>query len=239
MEIKVVENVLKLNDEVAALNRAVLAEQGVACIDLIGSPGCGKTALLERTLQALQDEMRVGVLTGDLATTRDAERLQPFAQQVMQINTGKACHLDANQVRQGMQGLDLADLDLLIVENVGNLICPVGFDLGQGAKVGMFSVTEGDDKPAKHPYVVLESALLILNKLDLLPYVPFDLERFRADVQAVRSDVTLLELASVGNGAETKEMVGESGFREWLDWLRNLVAGKSALTSNASASTIT
>ena len=217
MEIKVVENVLKLNDEVAQLNRKTLAENGVACIDLIGSPGCGKTTMLDQTLKALKGEMKVGVLTGDLATTRDAERLQPLADQVTQINTGKSCHLDANQVRQGMDALDLDGLDLLIIENVGNLICPVGFDLGQGAKVGMFSVTEGDDKPAKHPFVVLESDVVILNKTDLLPYVPFDVDRFRTDLGSVRGDVALIEMSSVS---------GE-GIGPWLGWLREFVKGES------------
>jgi len=226
MKVQVVENVLKLNDEVAKWNRQMLADHEVACIDLIGSPGCGKTTMLERTLQALNDEMKIAVLTGDLATTRDAERLSPFADQVTQINTGKSCHLDANQVRQGMESFDLNEVDLLIVENVGNLICPVGFDLGQGAKVGMFSVTEGDDKPAKHPYVILESDIVLLNKTDLLPYVPFDLDRFRADLGSVRGDVALLAMSAIS---------GE-GIAAWVDWLREFVTGvvKARLAANCS-----
>jgi len=219
MKIKVVENVLKLNDEVAQLNRKTLSENGVACIDLIGSPGCGKTTMLEQTLSALHDEMKIGVLTGDLATTRDAQRLQPLAYQVTQINTGNSCHLDANQVRQGMEALDLRSLDLLIIENVGNLICPVGFDLGQGAKVGMFSVTEGDDEPAKHPFVVLESSVVILNKTDLLPYVPFDVERFRNDLHSVREGVALMEISS---------MTGD-GIEPWLGWLRDFVKSETTV----------
>jgi len=223
MEIKVVENVLKLNDEVANWNRRTLGERGVACIDLIGSPGCGKTTMLERTLEMMKGEFKVGVLTGDLATTRDAERLSPFADQVTQINTGKSCHLDANQVRQGMESLDLDALDLLIVENVGNLICPVGFDLGQGAKVGMFSVTEGDDKPAKHPYVILESDVVLLNKTDLLPYVPFELERFRADLRSVRGDIECLEISATSG----------DGVSAWVDWLRAFVTERTARRSDA------
>jgi len=223
MEIKVVENVLKLNDEVARMNRETLRQRNIACIDLIGSPGCGKTAMLERTLDALRDEFTIGVLTGDLTTTRDAERLAKFTPHVTQINTGKSCHLDANQARQGLSALDLEKTELLIIENVGNLICPVGFDLGQNAKVGMFSVPEGDDKPAKHPYVVLESDCLILNKTDLLPYVPFDLERFRGDLRSVRADATLFEIsAATGEGMEG-----------WLDWLRSFIGG---VRGNAKAS---
>lgn len=213
MEIKVVENVLKLNDEVAAINRAALADAGVACVNIIGSPGSGKTTLLEVTLGALREEMRIGVITGDIATTRDAERLAVYCEQVTQINTGGSCHLDANQVRQGMGNLDLGSLDLLVIENVGNLICPVGFDLGQGARVGLFSVPEGADKPAKHPRIVLEADMLLLTKTDLLPYVPFEMEVFLADLRAMREAVPLIEFsATKGKGVEP-----------WLGWLRGLV----------------
>jgi hydrogenase nickel incorporation protein HypB len=209
MEIDVVQNVLKLNDEVAALNRQVLRDSNVRCLNLMGSPGAGKTLLLEKTLAGL-DGLEVGVITGDLTTTRDAERLSKHCRKVTQINTGKGCHLDANQVRQGLSSMPLAELDLLIIENVGNLICPVGFDLGQDAKVGLFSVPEGDDKPAKHPYIVVEAALLILNKMDLLPYVPFDMDVFDADIRRLREDVEVMKL-SAANG---------EGLEPWLDWLR-------------------
>ncbi len=214
MEIDVVQNVLKLNDEVAALNRQTLRRHNVRCLNLMGSPGSGKTLLLEKTLAALREEMVIGVITGDLTTTRDAERLADHCRKVTQINTGKGCHLDANQVRQGMLSMPLAELDLLIIENVGNLICPVGFDLGQDVKVGLFSVPEGDDKPAKHPYIVLEAGLLLLNKMDLLPYVPFDMEVFERDIRSIRDDVSILKLSAVS---------GE-GVHPWLDWVRALGA---------------
>lgn len=213
MQFKVVENVLKLNDEVASLNRDALAEAGVACMDLIGSPGSGKTTLLEKTFDRLGGELRIGVITGDIATTRDAERLAEHCEQVTQINTGGSCHLDANQVRQGMANLDLSALDLLVVENVGNLICPVGFDLGQGAKVGLFSVPEGADKPAKHPRIVLEASVLLLGKTDLLPHVPFDLAVFHDDLRNMRQDVDLIELSALtGDGLDA-----------WCDWVRAFV----------------
>jgi hydrogenase nickel incorporation protein HypB len=161
-------------------------------------------------LAALGDKCRPAVLAGDLTTTRDAERLAAHCPHVSQINTGNGCHLDANQVRQGMGVLPLADVDVLFIENVGNLICPVGFDLGQDVKVGIFSVTDGDDKPAKHPALVLAADLLVLNKMDLLPHVPFDMEVFRGDLAAIRDDVPLVEVS-----AQTGE-----GIDDWLTWLR-------------------
>lgn len=209
MKVPVVENVLKLNDEVARGNRQTLLDAGLFTLNLIGAPGCGKTALLEATLQRLRDEFRVGVLVGDLTTSRDGERLAQWTDHVVQINTGRGCHLDANQVRQGMAQLDLAQLDLLIIENVGNLICPVGFDLGQDVKVGLFSVTEGDDKAAKHPYLVREASLLLLNKLDLLPYVRFDRGRFVQDIRQLNADAPLLEIS-----------VTRGQIDGWIDWLR-------------------
>lgn len=213
MKIPVVENVLKLNDEVAAINRERLQAAGVYTLDLIGAPGCGKTALLESTLRRLSSELAIGVLAGDLTTSRDAERMGRWTPHVVQINTGRGCHLDANQVRQGLQQLDLDALDLLFIENVGNLICPVGFDLGQNEKIGMFSVSEGDDKAAKHPYLVHESSVVLLNKLDLLPHVPFNREVFQQDVRRLNPDVAVLELSVVRDEIDP-----------WLAW----VAGRMA-----------
>lgn len=220
MQIRVVENVLKLNDEVARQNRQALAEAGVACLNIIGSPGCGKTALLEATLPVLRRELRVGVIAGDIATTRDAERLSGLCDGVTQINTGGSCHLDANQVRQGLANLDLRALDLVIIENVGNLICPVGFDLGQGAKVGLFSVPEGADKPAKHPRIVLEADVLVLTKIDLLPYVPFDRAAFERDLRSMREDVRLIE---------TSALKGD-GIDAWCAWVRSFVSSGAVTT---------
>lgn len=215
MEIKVVENVLKVNDEVARLNREELRDAGVASIDLLGSPGAGKTVLLERTVAALAEELEIGVITGDLTTTRDAERLVALTEDVVQINTGRGCHLGAHQVRQGLGALDLARLDLLIIENVGNLICPVGFDLGQDVKVTVFSVADGDDKPAKHPFAVLESSLLLLNKIDLLPHVPFRIDGFLRDVRNIKEDVLVHQISALHG----------QGLDDWYDWLRGLVHG--------------
>ena len=216
-EVLVVENVLRVNDELAKLLRRQLTEKRIFTVNLMGAPGCGKTALLEKTLEALAGEMRLAVMVGDLTTARDAQRMSKWCDQVVQINTGKGCHLEANHVLLAMDKIDLTRVDLLFIENVGNLICPVGFDLGQDVKVGMFSVAEGDDKPAKHPYIVAEAAALILNKMDLLPYVPFRKEIFDEDVRRLNAKAPLFEI-SVTSGA---------GIDGWLDWLRAGRANKT------------
>lgn len=225
MKVPVVENVLKLNDEVAAINRQTLRDANVFTIDLIGAPGCGKTTLLEATLRHLRDELKIGVLVGDLTTSRDGQRLAKWTSDVVQINTGRGCHLDANQVRQGLAQIELDDLDVLVIENVGNLICPVGFDLGQDTKIGMFSVSEGDDKAAKHPYLVIESSLMLLNKTDLLSAGRFDLSMFREDVRRLNPGAPLLEIS-----AATDDLT------LWLDWLcqQRAAATKSATLTKAS-----
>ena len=214
MRIPLVENVLKLNDEIAALNRQDLRRAGVFTIDLMGAPGCGKTALLEETIR-LTAELRIAVICGDLATERDARRLAALDVPVVQINTGKGCHLEANHVREALQQIDLHEIDVLFIENVGNLICPVGFDLGQDLKVGMFSVCGGDDKAAKHPSIVCESALLLLSKTDLLPHVPFDLPLFRRDIVALNPSLQVIEM-SITTGA---------GVQQWIGWLTKRAKG--------------
>lgn len=208
MDIPIVENVLKLNDEVAAINRKTLQDAGVYTVDLIGSPGSGKTSLLEATFNKIGDKARIGVLVGDLTTARDATRIAKWCPHVVQINTGKGCHLDANQVRQGLDRLKLNELDILVIENVGNLICPVGFDLGQDAKVGLFSVAEGDDKPAKHPYIVQEAQLLLLNKMDLVPHVTFNMDLFHEDISRINPNVKLLKVCATKGEIDT-----------WCEWL--------------------
>jgi len=203
------ERVLEANDEVAAGNRAELERRGIFSIDLIGAPGSGKTALLEATLRALQGRRRPAVLVGDLATRRDGDRLARWCDKVIQISTGQGCHLEANQVRDALAQIELDTVDLLFIENVGNLICPVGFDLGQASKVGMFSLTEGDDKAAKHPYLVEAADLILLNKIDLLPYLSFDRPTFKADVRLLNPRVPILDVsATTGEGLDA-----------WIAWL--------------------
>ena len=203
------ERVLGANDDIAAVTRTDLAQRGIFAVDLIGAPGSGKTVLLEATLRLLKGRHEPAVLVGDLATRRDGDRLARWCDRVVQISTGEGCHLEAGQVRDALGHLDLEGVDLLLIENVGNLICPVGFDLGQTAKVGLFSLTEGDDKAAKHPYLVTEADLILLNKSDLAPHVSFDRAGFEADVRLLNPTVPILDLS-----ARTEE-----GIDAWLAWL--------------------
>ena len=169
MEIKIVKNILEANEIIASQNRELFAEKGIYVINLMGSPGAGKTTLLERTVSHLKDRQRIAVIEGDIATSRDSERIAAHAIPTVQINTGAACHLDGNMVRGGLKELDLDHTDLLIVENVGNLVCPAEFKIGENDKVMIISVTEGDDKPLKYPLMFQVSSVLLLNKIDLLP----------------------------------------------------------------------
>lgn len=209
MRVDVVHNVLKLNDALAQQIRSGLRAQGIFVPNLISSPGSGKTTLLERTLAHFQGEWGQAVIVGDLATSRDAERLAPFAQSV-QINTDGGCHLDAAMVANALPHLDLTGVDVLYIENVGNLVCPVGYDLGHDAKVALISVTEGEDKVAKYPRLWREADVVLLTKADLLPYVPFSRDGFYEDLRALNETVPVLEVSSsTGQGMDA-----------WFDWLR-------------------
>lgn len=209
--VPVVENILSANDRLADENRARLDSAGVFAVNLMASPGAGKTSLIEQTLPRLADHARVAVIDGDIATSLDADRAAAAgAKAAIQVNTGGECHLDAVMVHGALNQLDLTQFDLLIIENVGNLICPVGFDLGQDVKVGMFAVSDGDDKAAKHPYIVIEAGLLLLSKVDLLPYVPFDLELFRTDIRRLNPNVPVVECS----------VITGQGLEGWLNWLR-------------------
>jgi hydrogenase nickel incorporation protein HypB len=210
VKVPVAERVLIANDEIAQGVRSELARRGVFAIDLIGAPGSGKTALLEATLRGLAGgSHRPAVLVGDLTTRRDGDRLARWCDRVVQISTGEGCHLEAGQVRRALDDVDMEGVDLLFIENVGNLICPVGFDLGQNVKVGLFSLTEGDDKAAKHPYLVTAADMILLNKVDLAPYLTFDRRLFEADVRLLNRGVPIL-----GVSATTGE-----GLDAWLAWL--------------------
>src|ERR1035437_9253658 len=207
--IPLVERVLEANDQLAESVRADLERRRIFAVDIIGAPGSGKTALLEATLRALKGRRHPAVLVGDWATRRDGDRLARWCDQVVQISTGQGCHLEAGQVRDALKQIDLSVVDLLFIENVGNMICPVGFDLGQAAKVGVFAITDGDDKAAKHPYLVQAADIILLNKIDLLPYVPFDRSVFEADVRLLNATVPMLDVSST---------TGE-GLDGWVAWL--------------------
>jgi len=181
----------------------------VLCVNLISSPGSGKTSLLERTLQRLPQEARVAVLTGDIQTENDATRLKRFGFPVKQITTGGTCHLDASMIERHLVDWDLEDLDILFIENVGNLVCPSSYDLGEEAKIVVLSVTEGEDKPLKYPSIFFKSELLILNKIDLLPYVPFDIEAAVENARRVHPGMEAIRLSCTN----------EEGFEQWLQWL--------------------
>jgi hydrogenase nickel incorporation protein HypB len=201
--------VLSENEKAAAELRADFARRGVFAVNLIGSPGCGKTALLERTLASYDPGRRVAVLTGDIQTDADAQRLARYGFPVRQITTAGACHLDARMVRRALEGWDLASFDLLFIENVGNLVCPTSYDLGEAHKIVLLSVTEGEEKPLKYPGIFYKADLMLLTKIDLLPYVPFRPELAEANARTIHPALDIIRV-SASSGA---------GVDKWLEWL--------------------
>jgi hydrogenase nickel incorporation protein HypB len=211
-KVEIGKKILSANEEYAAKNSRLLAEQGKLCLNMISSPGSGKTTILVRTINELKDKIKIGVIEGDIQTDIDAKRIKATGAPAVQINTDGACHLSAAQVGSGLGKLPLADLDLIFIENVGNLICPSAFELGETAKVAVLSVPEGDDKPAKYPAVFARSKVLLINKIDLLgarKQVDFDLERVKADVRKLNKTIEIFPLS-----ARTGE-----GFTPWCNWL--------------------
>src|SRR5919107_3937257 len=211
-KISVVEGVLDANDTIAAVNRADLDRAGVVAVNLMSAPGAGKTTLLERTVAAL-DGVRVGVLEGDVQGCADADRLASLHVPVVQLNTdpgfGGECHLDANMVRSALPSLPLDDVDLLLIENVGNLVCPAEFRVGEDARVMVCSVTEGEDKPLKYPLMFRACELVVVNKVDLLPHLEFDVEQWAAGLETVHPGVTWMPVSA-------REGTGVAAFRDWL-----------------------
>jgi hydrogenase nickel incorporation protein HypB len=213
--------VLSENDRLAAELRARFAAHNILCLNLIRSPGAGKTSLLERTLEGFPNDMRVAVLTGDIQTDNDAARLARFGFPVQQITTGGTCHLDAKMIERALERWDIANLDLLLIENVGNLVCPASYDLGEAAKIVVLSAAEGEDKPLKYPSIFFKSELLVLNKIDLLPYVPFSLEKARENARRVHPGMEILEVScTTGEGLP--------GWQSWLENRRAQLAGAPA-----------
>jgi hydrogenase nickel incorporation protein HypB len=221
------KKVLNENDRIAAELRARFRQHGILCLNFVSAPGAGKTLLLEKTLEAFPRDERVAVLTGDVQTDNDARRLSRWGFPVKQITTGGACHLDARMVDRALADWRLEELDLLLIENVGNLVCPASYDLGEAAKVVVLSVAEGDDKPLKYPAMFFRAGLLILSKLDLLPYVPFDLAAARENARRIHPEIEILELSST-TGA---------GLEAWQAWLRDRRRADSAELHGAAYAT--
>lgn len=213
MKIPVVKNILGANQQIANQNRKIFAEKKIYAINLMSSPGAGKTTLLERTLSFLKDSYNIGVIEGDIQDTCDSARIAEIGVPAVQINTEGACHLDANMIRNALPSLDIDSLDLLIVENVGNLVCPAEFDIGEADKVMILSVTEGDDKPQKYPLMFSLATVLLINKTDLLPYCSFDIKKAKEVAMKIRPDIKIFEV-SCKDG---------SGLSPWFDWLSQRV----------------
>jgi hydrogenase nickel incorporation protein HypB len=209
MKVTVVKNVLDANERIASENRKLFDEKKIYVINLMSSPGAGKTSLVEKTITALKDRYRIAVIEGDIQDTYDADRVAALGIPAVQINTGGACHIDGNMIREALPALDLNKIDLLISENVGNLVCPAEFKIGENAKVMILSTPEGADKPAKYPLMFQESAVMIVNKIDLTPYVDFDLEKARRDALALNRKLKIFEVScKTGQGLE-----------KWVQWL--------------------
>ncbi|MEM6631846.1 MAG: hydrogenase nickel incorporation protein HypB [Bacteroidota bacterium] len=207
---------LKANDFVADNIRNEMAANNILLINMVSSPGSGKTTLLQETVKRLGEEMNIQILVGDIETERDAERLREVGASALQIVTGGICHLEAQMVWQGMEQLDLSQTDVLIIENVGNLVCPASFDLGEDFRVTLIATTEGDDKPKKYPKMFLTSDLMLVSKSDLLPYLPFNEEAVVRDAQDINHELEYITLSSLtGDGLDT-----------WCNWLREKVSQK-------------
>ena len=216
MEVQVMQDILGKNDRIAAENQALFADKKIFALNLMGSPGSGKTSLLEKTMAALKDELKMAVIEGDLFTSKDADRIAKYDVPVIQINTSGGCHLDAPMVQKVLREMDLNALDLLNIENVGNLVCPAEFNVGEDEKGVVLSITEGDDKPMKYPLIFKESAVTVLNKVDILPYTNFDMAAAREDITTLHPDAYIIE---------TSCTTGQ-GLAQWFDWLRARVRAK-------------
>ena len=216
MTIKIMQNILAANDKKAAELRALLQRKGVFMLNLISSPGSGKTTLLEKTLPLIHNKFKVAIIEGDVETDRDAQRLAKFNIPVALINTSGACHLESVSIEKAFASLDLDNLDLIIVENVGNLVCPAEFDIGENAKVALLSVPEGDDKVIKYPLLFREASLAILNKIDLLNHTGFNKESFYADLRQINAALNVMEMSCKDN----------DGLENWIAWLEQKISAK-------------
>ncbi|HMK43272.1 MAG TPA: hydrogenase nickel incorporation protein HypB [Dissulfurispiraceae bacterium] len=214
MKLKVTTNILTANEKIAEGNRALFDDAGVFVLNLMSSPGAGKTTLLEETIKRLKDRIRVGVIEGDIAGTDDAMRIDALKVPVVQINTGGACHLDANMISEVLEDIPYRELDLLVIENVGNLVCPAEFKLGEHMKAAVLSITEGHDKPLKYPIMFQESSALVINKMDLKPFLDVDVEKIKRDVLSLNPGCVIFEVSC---------KTGE-GLDAWIAWLQTTIS---------------
>ena len=208
-KIKIEKKILSENDKCAIENSLFITQQKKICLNMISSPGSGKTTILVRTITELKDKINIGVIEGDVQTDIDAERIRATEAPVVQINTDGACHLSAVQISRAFKDLPVDDLDLILIENVGNLVCPSAFELGEAGKIVVLSVPEGDDKPAKYPAIFAKSKVLLINKIDLLGHVDFDIERAKADARRLNRTIEIFPIS-----AKTGQ-----GMADWYDWL--------------------
>lgn len=213
MDISIERNILEANDSVAEELKKIFAQSNVLVLNLISSPGSGKTSLLEKTLSDLREEFKMGVIEGDCQTDNDAKRVAATGAKAVQINTDGGCHLDSKMIRDVIKNFDLNDLDILFIENVGNLVCPVEFDCGEDAKIALLSAAEGDDKPEKYPRLFQLAHAMIINKIDLLDYVDFDVAKAAKFGKALNNDIEVFEIS-----CRTKQ-----GLENWYAWLRKQV----------------
>jgi len=214
MEIKVLRNIMGANEQIADKNRELMERNGVFSINIMSSPGAGKTSLILRTIRSLKDKTGIGVIEGDISSSIDAELISREGVPAVQINTGGACHLDANMLNNALENMQLQDIDLLFIENVGNLVCPAEFTLGASRKVLVSSVPEGHDKQLKYPLMFTEVDVVVLNKIDLLPYVDFDIEAFSKAVRGINEKADVIRVSCT---------TGE-GIEGWLSWLQKIAA---------------
>lgn len=215
MKVKVLQNILDANDQMANRNRQMLDKEGVLAINIMSSPGAGKTSLILQTIARLKDRVRIAVIEGDIASTIDADRISGEGISVVQINTGGACHLDANMVSNALDSLSLEDIDLLLIENVGNLICPAEFKTGAHKRMMLLSIPEGDDKPYKYPLMFTQSEVIVINKIDFLPFLDFDFTAFHRAVTGLNPNVKIFQVSC---------KTGE-GIEEWISWLESELRG--------------
>lgn len=218
MEIKIMKNILDRNQNKAGEVRNLLEAKKVLMVNLISSPGAGKTTLLERTCEELNKKFRIGIIEGDITTDRDAQRLRKYNVPIVVINTEGGCHLDSHSISKVLGSFDLDNLDVLFVENVGNLICPSQFDLGETFKLAIVSTTEGDDKPGKYPMLFREAKAVLLNKIDLIPYTNFKKESFNSDLKNINGQVPLFEISCTRG----------DGLKEWIKWISNQIISTSS-----------